>query len=213
MRVYVVGPSIGYSRFIEDCVLVDRMEEAEVVLFTGGEDVNPEVYGCKAHKTTYFTRRRDKQEIAAFHQVQPNQLAVGVCRGVQLFCALYGGILVQDCSGHCGCGRHQITNGQDTYTTTSIHHQMQYPFELDRSDYEVLFWSKGISRYYEGDKINPSLLRKYGEPEVTVYHRKGMPTCFGVQGHPEMMDRDDPFVKMVNEKIREYVGEIRQRQA
>ena len=26
MRVYVVGPSIGYSRFIEDCILVDKIE-------------------------------------------------------------------------------------------------------------------------------------------------------------------------------------------
>lgn len=209
MRVFVVGPSIGYSRFIEDCVLVDKMEEAEVVLFTGGEDVNPEVYGKEPHPSVYFTRRRDKFEIEAFNQVGPHQLAVGVCRGVQLFCALYGGILVQDCTGHCTGRSHTITNGTDTYKVTSIHHQMQYPFDLDRSDYEVLFWSEGISKHYEGDGVNPELLRKHGEPEVTVYHRPGMPTCFGVQGHPEMMGKSDPFVKMINEKIREYVSELK----
>ena len=207
IKTYVVGPSIGYSRFIENCELVSEMSDAEVVLFTGGEDVNPEVYGCKTHRTTYFTRSRDHFEIEAFNKVAPNQLAVGVCRGVQLFCAMYGGILVQNCSGHAGCGRHQITNGRETFTVTSIHHQMQYPFKLDKKDYEILYWSKGISHFYEGDKVNPDLMEV--EPEVTVYHRPGLPTCFGVQGHPEMMDKNDPFVIMINNKIREYLKELR----
>ena len=205
IKTYVVGPQIGYSRFIKDCVLVDRIEDAQVVLFTGGEDVGPDVYGCKPHPTTYYTKRRDKQEIEAFNKIGKNQIAVGVCRGVQLFCALYGGILVQDCSGHCGCGRHKVTNGKTTFIVTSIHHQMQYPFNLDKKDYEVLYWSEGLSRHYEGEGIDPEVIKKNGEPEVTIYHRPGMPTCFGVQGHPEMMEQDDPFVIMVNEKIKELL--------
>jgi hypothetical protein len=44
MKVFVVGPSVGYSRFIEDLELVDDMKDAQVVLFTGGEDINPELY-------------------------------------------------------------------------------------------------------------------------------------------------------------------------
>lgn len=208
MKTYVVGPQTGYSRFIENCELVDKIEDAQVILFTGGEDINPEIYHCKKHPSTYFTRERDREEISAFKKVRPDQLAVGVCRGVQLFCALYGGKLVQDCSNHWGCGRHEITNGKETYVVTSIHHQMQYPFELKKEDYDVLFWSKGISNYYEGEGIDSKKIEENGEPEVTVYHRKGLPTCFGVQGHPEMMGKDDPFVIMVNNEIKKLCKKL-----
>ena len=93
-KVYVVGYSTGYSRFIHNMNLVNNIEEADIVLFTGGEDISPELYGCKKHETTYFTRRRDEEEVSAFNKMRPNQLAVGICRGAQLFCALNGGILV-----------------------------------------------------------------------------------------------------------------------
>ena len=205
IKVYVVGPSTGYSRFIKNRELVNNMEYAQVVLFTGGEDINPRLYNKPAHHSVYYSDRRDKMEVAAFEKIKPGQIAVGVCRGVQLFCALYGGILVQDCDRHCGCGRHTITDGTREFTVTSIHHQMQYPYDLPNGDYEVLFWSEGRSTYYKGDGIDAKKIREFGEPEVTVYHRPGMPLCFGVQGHPEMMSEDDPFVEWVNEKILEYV--------
>jgi len=32
-----------------------------------------------------------------------------------------------------------------------------------------------------------------------------MPFCFGVQGHPEMMSKNDPFVRKLNEMLLEYV--------
>lgn len=205
IKVYVVGPSTGYSGFIENKVLVDKMEEAQVVLFTGGEDINPRLYNKVPHHSVYYTDRRDKMEVAAFEKIRPEQVAVGICRGAQLFCALYGGILVQDCDRHWGHGKHTITNGTQEFTVTSIHHQMQYPYDLPNEDYEVLFWSEGRSSYYEGDGVDPKKIKEFGEPEVTVFHREGMPLCFGIQGHPEMMDRNDPFVKWVNEKIHEYI--------
>ena len=212
MKVFVVGPSIGYSRFIENCELVDDQEEAQIVLFTGGEDINPELYGKKRHPSTWFTRSRDRAEVKAFNKMRTDQLAVGICRGLQLFTALNGGILVQDCDNHAGCGRHLITNGKDTYSITSIHHQMVYPFDMDPSYYDVLYWSEGISTYYEGDGIDPELLKKYGEPEIVVYHRPGFPVCLGIQGHPEMMVsrvfgglEQEPVVDMINSLIKDYV--------
>lgn len=205
MKTFVVGPSVGYSRFIEDLELVDKMEDAQVVLFTGGEDINPALYNCKKHETTWFNEDRDKREVEAFKQVKPGQLCVGVCRGFQLFTAMYGGILVQDVSGHCNGRSHEITNGTTTYQITSIHHQMCFPFFLDSKDYEILYWSEGLSHYYKGDKVKPEYIHNFGEPEIAVYHREGMPTCLGVQGHPEMMP-GSPVADMINELIRKYVA-------
>ena len=202
MKVFVVGPSVGYSRFIEDLELVDDMKDAQVVLFTGGEDINPELYGCKKHPSTWFNTKRDQFEVESFKKVASDQLCVGVCRGFQLFSAMYGGKLAQDVSGHW-CGRsHSITNGKITYEITSLHHQMVYPFNLDQKDFEILYWAEGISHYYEGDGIDPKFFSMFGEPEVALFHREGLPTCLGVQGHPEMM-AGSPVAKMINDLIRQ----------
>lgn len=83
MKVFVVGTSIGYARFIKGHTLVDKIEDADVVIFTGGEDVTPSVYGCKKHPTTYCNPDRDKVEEKVFKQIKPNQLVVGICRGLR----------------------------------------------------------------------------------------------------------------------------------
>lgn len=84
MKVFVVGSQTGYARFIKDCELVDKQENADVVIFTGGEDVTPSMYGCKKHPTTYCNSDRDKAEKKAFDKVRPNQLVVGICRGLTM---------------------------------------------------------------------------------------------------------------------------------
>ena len=165
MKVFVVGPSVGYSRFIEDLELVDDMKDAQVVLFTGGEDINPELYGCKKHPSTWFNTKRDQFEVESFKKVASDQLCVGVCRGFQLFSAMYGGKLAQDVSGHW-CGRSHSIN--------------------------------------EGDGIDPKFFSMFGEPEVALFHREGLPTCLGVQGHPEMM-AGSPVAKMINDLIRQNI--------
>lgn len=205
MKVYVVGYATGYARFISDLELVNKIEDADVVLFTGGCDVDPSTYGKKRHHSVYSDLRRDKQEIEAFKKMRKDQLAYGTCRGFQLLGVLNGANLVQDCDNHCG-SRHQITNGEETYTINSIHHQMVYPYDLPEKDYTVLFKSHGVGNYYEGDGIDPNVIMEKGEPEIAVFHREDMPICLGVQGHPEMMP-DSPVAKMIDKLIHEYVAE------
>ena len=61
---------------------------------------------------------------------------------------------------------------------------MMYPFDMSKSDYDILFWSsKKQSTVYEGDGIETPPC----EPEVVVYHKEGLPKCLAIQGHPEMM--------------------------
>ena len=125
---------------------------------------------------------------------------------VQLIAAMYGGILIQDVTNHAG-GCHKITNGQESYTVTSLHHQMIYPWVLDPADYDILYWSeRRRSSHYYGDKIDPD--KVVVEPEMAVFHRRGMPLCLGVQGHPEMMSQNDPFVRKINEILLSYVESV-----
>lgn len=81
MNVFVVGGALGYANFLEDVVFVDKVEDAELVIFTGGEDVTPSLYGCRKHPSTYSNAVRDLEEKEIFNMIKPNQIALGICRG------------------------------------------------------------------------------------------------------------------------------------
>ena len=199
-KIFVVGSQLGYSKWIENHRLVDNIEEADIVLFTGGEDVDPSLYGCKKHPTTHSNIQRDLEEKAVFEQVKPHQLCLGICRGSQFLCVMNGGLLVQNVRGHATFGTHQIGSNDhyDVYEITSTHHQMQYPFTLDSHEYDTLWYaSPRRSEYYEGDQICDLPY----EPEIVLYHVEGKPRCLAIQGHPEMMRAEAPVIAMLNRLI------------
>ena len=118
-----------------------------------------------------------------------------------------GGILVQHCIGHAVGTTHIIMNGEEKYHITSTHYQMQYPFELSKEDYDILFWSSEVIKGDpEGDGIDPNLLYYRGEPEIVLYHKEGFPKCLAVQGHPEMIP-NSPVSKMISNLIKKLVDE------
>lgn len=205
MKVYVVGHATGYARFLEDVTLVDSIDDAEVVLFTGGEDVDPSLYGKERFQTTYSNLERDLEEKATFEKIRQDQLALGICRGSQLLCCLNGGILVQHCYGHAVGETHGIDNGEVMYQITSTHHQMQYPFDLPSKDYDLLYTSsERRSDDYYGDGVDADTIRRYGEPEIVLYHKEGLPKCLAVQGHPEMIP-NSPVAKMISNLVKDLI--------
>ena len=208
MKVYVVGGDINYVNFIKDVEIVYELDKAQLVVFTGGEDVTPYFYGCEKHHTTYSNIKRDQLEKEIFDKIDPNkQVCLGICRGSQFLCVMNGGKLVQNVSNHAIGYTHAITDGNKIYQITSTHHQMQYPFDLNENDYDILFISHGVeSDYYEGDGIKPRLIFKR-EPEIVLYHKEKLPKCLAVQGHPEMMP-NSPVSEMINNLIKDLVNGI-----
>ena len=201
-KVYVVGNATNYADFITNAKLVNNIEEANIVLFTGGEDVDPSLYGCKKHHTTYSNIERDNYEKEIFDKIKPNQLALGICRGSQFLCVMNGGKLVQNVEGHAMFGTHLIQNKDGVgYEITSTHHQMQYPFDLDEKDYSILYWTDRRSEIYEGDGIDEHMMYDEIEPEIVYYNKEGKPQCLAIQGHPEYMRKEAPVVQMINRLI------------
>ena len=197
-KVYVVGPAVHYANFLFNFELVRNIKDADIVIFTGGEDVDPALYGCKKHPTTYCNRARDDAEMKIFKEIRPDQLAIGICRGSQFLCVMNGGKLVQDISAHALYETHQIDNGEKIYEITSTHHQMQYPFNLSPKDYDLLYVAHQ-GTYYEGDGIDPEKIP--AEVEICLYHKKGLPKCLAIQGHPEYMRHDAPVIAMINDLV------------
>ena len=189
--------------WIDNVESVDTPEEADIVLFSGGADINPSLYNCKCSPHTHYNDYRDKLEIQCYNKLTPKQIVIGLCRGAQLLTALNGGKLIQDVTGH-NCGPHYITNGETKFKIESIHHQMMYPFDMDTDDYELLYWSSTKrSSHYEGDNVTTP----EKEPEVIHYHKKGQPQALAIQGHPEMM-RKCIAHKIFNEIIKKMLNHL-----
>lgn len=169
--------------WINNVTPVNSAEKADIIVFSGGADINPSLYGCNKHPLTHFYQERDNLEVKCFNQLSKNQVVIGLCRGAQLITALNGGKLIQHVTGHTN-GPHLITNGDSRFKIESIHHQMMYPFDMDKNDYRLLYWSsKKLSSIYEGEGISAP----EKEPEVVLYKKTDMPVCLAIQGHPEMM--------------------------
>ena len=114
-----------------------------------------------------------------------------------------GGKLIQNVSNHARFGTHAITDmmGIVEWEITSTHHQMQYPFNLENSQYEILYFTSRLSHYYEGDGIDEPPV----EPEIVLYKVEGKPKCLAIQGHPEMMRPESPTIPMLNKLVDKYV--------
>lgn len=190
---------LGFDYETDVSVLDKEPDSVALVVFTGGEDVGPELYNHKRYGGTYDSPRRDAFELEVFKKARSlGKPFSGICRGAQFLCVMAGGTLVQDVTGH-GFS-HKICfvdeNGEraiSPQTITSSHHQMQNPFNLKPEEFEILGWSeKPISQHYWID----GMLHKRGsnetkelielEPDV-VFYRNLNALC--MQYHPEWMDK------------------------
>lgn len=131
-NVIVIGPRWGIPEMFSDrgYNVVQKLEDADMVIFTGGEDINPNLYGEKADPTCYWSDRRDADELAVFERAKElGKVFIGICRGGQLLNVLNGGKMWQDVDSHTRAhAMVDLITGQEVWTT-SAHHQMMIPAE------------------------------------------------------------------------------------
>lgn len=183
-----------------------KINKGDVILFGGGEDISPKLYGEKSVYMTFADGMsvRDLTEKIAF-EVARSQGAkcYGICRGAQILCALSGGKLVQHVSGHGGGGHFISTRDKERYFTSSAHHQMMWPYGLAKDRYEMIAVSeKNLSNVY---MFSPKDIRKeieHPEPEIVYFPETH---SLGIQGHPEFMRDDADFVGYSRRLLEQYL--------
>lgn len=82
MKIYVVGGDLNYANWISDKEFVQTPEEADLILFTGGEDVHPSLYGSLPSDYCFTNLNRDLEEKKIFDSLKPEQYCLGICRGL-----------------------------------------------------------------------------------------------------------------------------------
>lgn len=196
-KVYIVGGGYDYAALFKELgfTVVDKLEDASLVCFTGGADVTPDLYGDAQHQYTGNDLSRDKREMILYAHIRELDIPmVGICRGAQFLNVMSGGRMYQHVEKHTRS--HSITDLQtgETVWVSSTHHQMIMP-----SPEAVLVASStlgGSREWYEGQVFKKDISQ---EDIEVVFYEKTKCLCF--QPHPE-------FESSEYEGMRKYFGEL-----
>jgi gamma-glutamyl-gamma-aminobutyrate hydrolase PuuD len=92
----------------------ETLDRLDGLLFSGGSDLDPELYGQDAHpETNGIVPERDRAEIALLRAALERDMPVlAVCRGSQVLNVALGGDLVQHLPDVIGDEKHKHTPGE-----------------------------------------------------------------------------------------------------
>jgi hypothetical protein len=191
MKVYIVpGLWVAHIRgiFLEaGYTLTQKIEDAGIVVWTGGADIHPSIYNEKPLPQCYFDLERDQMESEVFKALPKTggPLKVGICRGAQLLNALSGGKLWQHIEGHP-----QLHDVMDIATgeliqVSSLHHQEMVPPDGARVWARAAEATEKIGMFDGLKKMEYKAKRegKYEDVEA-IYIPQTESFCF--QPHPEI---------------------------
>lgn len=189
--------SIGYGRAVEGLgELTNKIEDFmrrphnfKLVLFTGGADVSPQMYGENESELCGCNAIRDAIETEIYTVAMMNGIKMaGICRGAQLLNVLTGGRMMHHINNHEGGFHYVTTSIGETIVTNSMHHQMIVP----GPDGHVVAWSKyRLSDCYIGKDDKKE---KWEPVETEAIVVPSISAC-GVQWHPECMKKDSDGYK------------------
>ena len=154
-----------------------------VVMFNGGADIDPSIYGEKNTGESSVSEQHDLWDLNNYERAKTNGLPCsGICRGAQLLWALSGGKICQNIiKRHC----HIHALDGLWFLTNSLHHQGIILTDGKPPDgIEVLATHEGVVEAFYGT------------------NKDGL-VVLGVQGHPEMCDWWHPLHKFFYDKVEE----------
>jgi gamma-glutamyl-gamma-aminobutyrate hydrolase PuuD len=189
-RVFIVDTDALYTRMFlkREWEIVDSIYDADLVQFTGGEDVSPSLYGVARHPQTFDNPARDKREQEIWELAQELGLPVaGICRGGQFINVMNGGKMWQHVDNHGISGGHiaNLAGPIGHVVVSSTHHQMMIPAETGE---KVILLTANESTLKETmhDKllVRRHVNKDHPDDDVeAIYYPETNSLCF--QPHPE----------------------------
>lgn len=177
------------------------------LLFTGGHDVSPELYGEKPLNGSVISspRRDEMEKIALEAALGQNKAVLGICRGIQFINAALGGTLYQDLPSQ----HHSKTE----------HHQKP-PYDVpihkvkivDGSPLYDLLGKETLdvnSYHHQAVKVLAPSLKAMALSEdglVEAVYKTDARFVWAVQWHPEFSFRKDEASRAIFKKFVEEAG-------
>ena len=171
------------------------------LLFSGGADLDPALYGQLLEGSTDIEPGRDALELAAWHAAQERGRPVlGICRGMQAINVFAGGSLIQHLDGHAsppyGSGpanRHPIRVQRASRMARILRPTDPGDFVLRVNTYH----HQGFDREQlaPGLTIAATATHPAGEIVEAVESTATGQLILGIQCHPERIEFDAPGVR------------------
>jgi hypothetical protein len=218
--ILVVGGGYDYIRllFLLGYTGAKSLDEADFVLFTGGEDVNPAKYGEKPLRHTFFNAGRDDREEIIYKECLKRGLPmVGICRGGQFLNVMNDGKMWQHVDNHAlgGNNHHAMIiapkkkgDAARVINVTSTHHQQMIPA---KSGCKVL--AVGVDGNGEPLCNNKSCYGRdiagklKSEPDYEVLHYPKT-KCLCFQPHPEYRSASPELVDYFDELLENLITPV-----
>ncbi len=208
-KIYKITRVTTFSEYIAEEKASDGMpyRAFNLIVFTGGADVNPKLYGEQQGAHTVTDINRDKKEERIYHSFNGSGVRMlGICRGAQFITVMNGGKLIQHVENHKK--KHLISSKLEShiianFEISSTHHQMMFPFNVPSSNWDLLAWSKVFNSnvYLNGANKDVKLPHGFLEPEIILFSRGQM--C--IQGHPEHDDCPEETVTFITKLLQSYL--------
>lgn len=189
----VISVHSGASVFNNTVEHNEILTNVDAVVFGGGLDIDPKLYGQFPHQrtvTTHLSEDRDTEEVVFYWECVSRGIpCIGICRGGQLLATQQGAQLFQHVNNHTSPHKIQ-TNDKREFWATSTHHQMIDLRNMPRKTYRLLAWAVGVADIKEAmstESKGANVVHKVKqdiEPEV-VYFPEDDTLC--IQGHPEFL--------------------------
>ncbi len=179
---------------------LERVEECDAILLSGGEDLHPRLYGMPERISELDPRevneRRDDFELHLIDLALRKELPIlGICRGLQVANVFFGGTLILDIPS-TGKSDHSKADGVDRV------HEVEVVANTELA--RIVGMSRGTvnsSHHQSADKIGRGLKISAAAQEGVVEGLEwedsgGRSFLQLVQWHPErMQDPESPFRK------------------
>lgn len=128
--VYIVCSSPSYDNMFSQAgwKVIENSLRADLVVFTGGSDVSPWLYGSPIHDSAFVSVERDKAEVQVFRNILRRGVPMaGICRGGQFLNVCLNGDMYQDAKGHVETHLALDALSGEAFHVTSTHHQIMVP--------------------------------------------------------------------------------------
>ncbi|KAM3093527.1 gamma-glutamyl-gamma-aminobutyrate hydrolase family protein [Phormidesmis sp. 146-35] len=167
------------------------------LIFTGGGDINPALYGGEAHPTIYAVDPdRDEFELALAKVALTTQIPIlGICRGMQVLNVATGGDLVPHVPDAYGDA---IAHRLDHPRRPTQHDVQVFPDSrlaqiLETKALTIVTWHHQAVRTFSADW---RLAAQASDGLVEALEHQHHPWAIGLQWHPEMSAQDPAHLKL-----------------
>jgi putative glutamine amidotransferase len=193
----------------------DVLESLDGILFSGGNDIDPALFGADRHPATEIDAARDASEFMLMKAALDLDLPIlGICRGMQVMAVASGGSLHQHLPDLIGHERHRGSTGTDPLAADASAFGRHEVVTQPGSQAAMLLGARlTVNSFHHQAVDDPGTFTPTGWcPDDRVVEAMEDPRrsfAFGVQWHPERT-ADLRVFAALNQAAARRVGSARQ---